>query len=200
VRFDQCHTQHPVCSPSRAAFMTGLYPHVRGHRTLWHLLRPDEPNLLRYLTEAGYDVRWYGKNDLLSQESIAASATEASALSGEHFGPNPWPREDPRYFSFLYGSGGDPRAHVDYRRVEAGLRFLRGAHERPFCLYLPIGMPHARTRRRPASTTATTPRRCRPRGRRPRASRASTPGSGRPGGSTSWTSASSGRSGPSTWA
>jgi arylsulfatase A-like enzyme len=142
VRFDQCHTQHPVCSPSRAAFMTGWYPHVRGHRTLWHLLRPDEPNLLRYLTEAGYDVRWYGKNDLLSQESIAASATEASALSGEHFGPNPWPREDPRYFSFLYGPGGDPRAHVDYRRVEAGLRFLRGAHERPFCLYLPIGMPH----------------------------------------------------------
>ena len=48
--------------------MTGWYPHVRGHRTLWHLLRPDEPNLFRYLKQAGYDVRWYGKNDLLSQE------------------------------------------------------------------------------------------------------------------------------------
>src|ERR671930_2639302 len=75
TRFDQCHVQHTVCTPSRCSFMTGWYPHVRGHRTLWHPLRPEEPNLLRYLTEAGYDVRWYGKNDLLAQESIAASAT-----------------------------------------------------------------------------------------------------------------------------
>jgi choline-sulfatase len=142
VRFDQCHCQHPVCAPSRASFMTGWYPHVRGHRTLWHLLRPDEPNLLRYLTEAGYDVRWYGKNDLLSQESLAASATEAGALSGQSYGPNPWPRDDPHYFSFLYGPGGDPREHVDNRRVEAGMRFLRGPHEQPFCLYLPLLMPH----------------------------------------------------------
>jgi len=56
TRFDQCHVQHTVCTPSRTSFMTGWYPHVRGHRTLWHLLRPDEPNLLRYLTQAGYDV------------------------------------------------------------------------------------------------------------------------------------------------
>ena len=32
----------PVCSPSRCSMVTGWYPHVRGHRTLWHLLRPDE--------------------------------------------------------------------------------------------------------------------------------------------------------------
>ncbi|MEZ4610162.1 MAG: hypothetical protein R2838_07920 [Caldilineaceae bacterium] len=30
--------QHTVCTPSRCSFMTGWYPHVRGHRTLWHLL------------------------------------------------------------------------------------------------------------------------------------------------------------------
>ena len=41
TRFDQCHVQHTVCTPSRCSFMTGWYPHVRGHRTLWHLLRPD---------------------------------------------------------------------------------------------------------------------------------------------------------------
>ncbi|MBX2996873.1 MAG: sulfatase-like hydrolase/transferase [Caldilineaceae bacterium] len=53
VRFDQCHVQHSVCTPSRCSMMTGWYPHVRGHRTLWHMLRPDEPNLLRYLKGKG---------------------------------------------------------------------------------------------------------------------------------------------------
>ena len=70
VRFENCFVQHTVCSPSRTSFMTGWYPHVRGHRTLWHLLRPDEPNLLRYLKRAGYQIRWYGKNDLLSVASL----------------------------------------------------------------------------------------------------------------------------------
>src|SRR5690606_21484572 len=73
TRFDQCHVQHPVCTPSRCSMMTGWYPHVRGHRTLWHMLRPDEPNLLRSLKQAGYTVHWYGKNDLLSTASFADS-------------------------------------------------------------------------------------------------------------------------------
>src|SRR5262245_12169063 len=162
VRFDQCHAQHPVCSPSRAAFMTGWYPHVRGHRTLWHLLRPDEPNLLRYLTRAGYDVRWYGKNDLLAPECFAESVTEAGSYLGAGRPPprgpepsalagarpaaphrvNPWARDDPRYMSFLFEPAGPARQHPDYGNLELGLRFLREAHDRPFCLYLPLVSPH----------------------------------------------------------
>lgn len=143
TRFDQCHAQHTVCSPSRASFMTGWYPHVRGHRTLWHLLRPDEPNLLKYLSGAGYDVRMYGKNDLLAQASFAESVEEASNLPARGGGHgNPWPEDDPRFHSFLFGSGGDPQAHHDYACAEAGMRFLREAHDRPFCLFLPLSSPH----------------------------------------------------------
>ena len=69
VRFDQCHVQHPVCTLSRASLMTGWYPHVSGHRTLWHLLQPHEPSLFRYLKESGYHVVvWLGKNDLYSPD------------------------------------------------------------------------------------------------------------------------------------
>lgn len=142
TRFDQCHVQHPVCTPSRASFLTGWYPHVRGHRTLWHLLRPEEPNLFRYLTAAGYDVRVYGKNDALAPGSFAASVAEAGHPRGGHGPANPWPQDDPRYFSFLFGPGGAPTEHVDYRSLAAGLDFLRQPHDQPFCLFLPFGMPH----------------------------------------------------------
>src|SRR5512140_1950578 len=46
VSFANTFCQNPVCTPSRCSFMTGWYPHVRGHRTMFHMLQPDEPVLL----------------------------------------------------------------------------------------------------------------------------------------------------------
>lgn len=146
TRFDQCHIQHSVCSPSRCSLMTGWYPHTAGHRTLWHLLRPHEPNLLRYLKEAGYDVRWYGKNDLLAHASLPLSATEwgggSPPIRGT-FGPNPFELEDPRYHSFLYEPfAHEPESHSDAALVRRGVEYLRGRPREPFCLYLPLTFPH----------------------------------------------------------
>jgi len=145
ARFDQCYIQHPVCGPSRCSMFTGWYPHTAGHRTLWHLLRPHEPNLFRYLIDAGYDVRWYGKNDLLAAESFAASVTEAVSNTGRR---NVGPRlatdpDDPLYDSFLHQPFPDgPWDTADALHVRRGIDFLRGPHERPFMLYLPLTLPH----------------------------------------------------------
>ena len=67
VSFRSAFCQNPVCTPSRCSFMTGWYPHVRGHRTMHHMLRAQhgEPNLLRVLKNNGYFVWWGGKNDLV---------------------------------------------------------------------------------------------------------------------------------------
>jgi choline-sulfatase len=150
TRFDQCHVQHPVCTPSRCSFMTGWYPHVRGHRTLWHPLQPDEPNLLRYFKQAGYDVLWGGKNDLLSPDSFADSVTDyrlgersTRAIRPSRGGRNPFPPDDPRFYSFLYEPVAESIEELnDFAQVDGAIEFLRTRPQNPFVLYLPILFPH----------------------------------------------------------
>lgn len=145
VRFEQCHVQHTVCSPSRCSLMTGWYPHVSGHRTLWHLLRPHEPNLLRYLKEAGYHIEWYGKNDLYAAESFPLSVHNYADPGGAHAGPNAHAFDEPAYYAFDYEPfPGGLDETGDMRRVQAGIDFLRSRRrgDPPFVLYLPLSMPH----------------------------------------------------------
>jgi choline-sulfatase len=145
TRFENCFVQHTVCSPSRCATMTGWYPHVSGHRTLWHLLRPHEPNLYKYLKQAGYYVYWDGgHNDLLAAESFADSVSEwkDSGTAGV-CGPIPYEREDPRYYSFLSEPyRGDLEENHDYAKVTAACDFLRSKPDQPFVIHLPLHYPH----------------------------------------------------------
>ncbi len=55
ISFSNAYCQNPVCTPSRCSFMTGWYPHTRGHRTMYHMLHPEhgEPNLLQILKRHG---------------------------------------------------------------------------------------------------------------------------------------------------
>jgi arylsulfatase A-like enzyme len=150
TRFEQCHVQHTVCTPSRCSFTTGWYPHVRGHRTLWNMLGPQDPNLLKYFKQAGYQVLWGGKNDLLSPPAFASSVSDyrlgdRSRRAGtaiEHGNP-PYERDDPRYYSFLYEpiEGGIERLS-DFRHVDGAAEFLRSGPQEPFVLYLPLSFPH----------------------------------------------------------
>ena len=143
TRFDQCHVQHSVCTPSRCSLLSGWHPHVRGHRTLWHMLRPDEPNLFRYLKQAGYTVHWYGKNDALSPDSFPGSVDVAERRGRGMFGPNPYHPDAPEYYSFLYEPYSGPlEEHGDYANVQAGIDFLNSQPKQPFCLYLPLTFPH----------------------------------------------------------
>ena len=65
VSFENAYCQNPVCVPSRCSFMTGLYPHTTGHRTMHYLQDEDEPNFLRTMKKNGYEVIWVGRNDIV---------------------------------------------------------------------------------------------------------------------------------------
>ena len=146
VRFEYCQSGSPLCAPARCDMATGLPPHVSGHRMFGNLLQPHEPNMFRYLKTGGYDVYWYGRNDLLVQDQFESSATEWNSFED---GPawmgagNPWPKDDPHYFSFLFSEGTDRRDYPDYLRVKRAVETLEQRDsDKPFCLYIPLFNPH----------------------------------------------------------
>ena len=157
VAFTRTFCQNPVCTPSRCSFMTGWYPHVRGHRTMFHMLRPDEPVLLKTLKDSGYTVWWGGKNDLVPAQHSLEPYCDIYHKAPPGTLP-PWAidrqaewRGEPgsdTYYSFLAGrlplkDGASRYADSDWAHVQGAIDFIRSApHERPFCLYLPLIYPH----------------------------------------------------------
>src|SRR5690348_18233247 len=103
TRFANCHVQFPVCGASRCSLLTGWPTSVRGHRSLFYFLRPDEPNLFRYLKQSGYDVFWFGKNDALAAQSFYDSVTYWDRGSSHE---RPTHSLTPNVASMLHGKGG----------------------------------------------------------------------------------------------
>ncbi len=65
VRFDRAFVPQAGCSQSRAALLTGLFPHQNGQIGLatwkFHMYREDTPNLITRLKSAGYRTGIIGK-------------------------------------------------------------------------------------------------------------------------------------------
>jgi choline-sulfatase len=142
TRFEQAHVSYTVCSQSRVSFMTAWPTHVRGHRTLWSLLHEWEPNLLKYLKSDNYTVMWWGKNDLLAEDSFNSSVTSARSMGGGNYGPSPYKLEDPEYYSFL-NSPHKGNKTTDYNNVYEAIKFLNSDEsKKPFMIFLPLSIPH----------------------------------------------------------
>ena len=163
VSFRNAFCQNPVCTPSRCSFMTGWYPHVRGHRTMHFMLQADEPNLLRSLKEAGYYVWWGGKNDLFpGQQSLERYCDikhthpdrKSHPVRINLHGQDSWrgkPEED-GFFSFYYGKIEKPANFPedepfvydnDWHHILGAISFIKNPPtDLPYCIFLPLGFPH----------------------------------------------------------
>ncbi|NLB68835.1 MAG: sulfatase-like hydrolase/transferase [Lentisphaerae bacterium] len=166
VSFTSTFCQNTVCTPSRCSFMTGWYPHVRGHRTMYHMLHLErgETNLLRVLKDNGYFIWWGGKNDLVPGQYGFAEHCDVkfkpaqsdyerwgcTPAEGNHGGQERWrgAEDGPNYYSFFKGKLQKPAGELyycdgDWASVLGAIDFIRSYNEKqPFCLYLPLGYPH----------------------------------------------------------
>ncbi len=156
VSFANAFCQNPVCTPSRCSFMTGWYPHVRGHRTMFHMLRPDEPMLLKTLKDSGYHVWWGGKNDVVPAQhgfenycDVKYDTPERPLQANLHsFDDWRGDSDGDNYYSF-YGGKLEPHKNdtvyfdSDWAMVEGAIDYIKNAPtDKPLCIYLPLSYPH----------------------------------------------------------
>ena len=155
VSFRHAFCQNPVCVPSRCSFTTGLYPHVNGHRTMAHLLRPHETSIFEELKNAGYHVWMNARNDLVAgqvpglverhaSEIYYGGGASTDAPGGDVPRGAPGGKEFYSHFGGRLGLDENGRNYgADDEDVDAAIaRIRRKPAGQPLCLFLGLINPH----------------------------------------------------------
>ena len=147
TRFANAYANHPVCGPSRINLMTGWYPHTRGHRTLTHLLKPWEPNLLRYLKQSGYNVAWAGQRGDVFAPGVTEESTNFCGWTvrpQQTFKPPVHEPGSVLYHHFYNGRRDGPAPVLDFDEatVRTAEEWLAGAPREPWLLFVALIFPH----------------------------------------------------------
>lgn len=132
VRFENAFVPYSVCSPSRAALLTGLHPTQNGQIGLathkFAMYRKDTPNIATLLESAGYQTGLIGK---LHVNPESAFPFDFRAIPRPNFNRKDTVRDYAEAASRFFGKAGDRPFFLSVNYPDAHLPFLRQANGRP---------------------------------------------------------------------
>ena len=142
VTFDYVCAPYPVCSPTRASLMTGLFPHANGEVDNGMTLDPSLPCVGESLRDAGYKTAYIGKWHLGGYEGGIITPQFRHGFedpwiitSQNAYKPNTWVCQDGMEVKYV----DEWRPEYEKQRV---VEFVQSNPSEPwFLLYSPL-QPH----------------------------------------------------------
>jgi len=151
VRFSQFYSAAPICSPSRAALLTGRYPRIAGmpENAVHYGMPQSEITLGNLFQDAGYATAVIGKWHLGYSHDTTPNRQGFDYFCGHRVGCFD------NYSHFFYWSG--PNRHDLWRNdeeiqrdgeyfpdlmVDEALEWVDRVDGEPFFLYFPMNQPH----------------------------------------------------------
>jgi arylsulfatase A-like enzyme len=163
VRLTDFYANHPVCSPSRAALLTGAYQHRMGFEnnsgppaaaSPRFGIGLDTPTLPERLKQAGYTTGMFGKWHVGFQREMWPTSRGFDSFYGFLSGAHPFTPEGvsgSRVVRMMEGDAPAPMpAHTTEEFARRASEFIRQNAGRPFFAYVSFNAVHA-----PLDTTRT---------------------------------------------
>ncbi len=161
VVFESAYVTQPVCTPNRAAVMTGLWPHQTGCTKNNIPLAKSTPTLPELLNDPDYSTAYMGKwhlgDEIFAQHGFDEWVSMEDGYSA-HYGPDKDRSRRSDYHHFLVEKGYKPDRGDKFSRGFAARRpiehckpkflelnacdFLRRNRNNPFVLYVNFLEPH----------------------------------------------------------
>jgi len=153
MKFTDFYVGASICSPSRAALLTGCYPpRVSITKVLFPRdnvgLNPEEVTIADVLKTRGYATACIGKWHLGHLPKFLPTQQGFDYYFGLPYSNDMWPKQSRKYPPLPLIEGQEPielepdQSQLTRRYTEKAIEFIKQNKDKPFFVYLPHTMPH----------------------------------------------------------